>query len=113
MTENRVPIGLRKPWQWIQPKGTTELINRLIEARDFNVHERERENLCSVAAGKIEDMDNENSRLRSELEAVASSGRIWSAKLTAMTKWLDENQHDVWRRGLWDAIALAARGKKP
>ena len=26
------------------------------------------------------------------------------ATLTAMTKWLEENQPDVFRRGLWDAI---------
>lgn len=25
-------------------------------------------------------------------------------KLAAMTKWLDDNQPDVFRRGIWDAI---------
>ena len=67
-TPNRIPVGLRKPWQWIQPKTTSEIITRLIEASDFMVHERERENLCSVAAGKIRTMDKDlaaaNERLR-------------------------------------------------
>ena len=61
---DKIPIGLRKPWRWVQPQTTTELINRLIEARDFNVHERERENLCSVAAAKITEMDDELVSLR-------------------------------------------------
>jgi len=67
-TPNRIPVGLRKPWQWFQPETTSELITRLIEASDFLVHERERENLCSVAAAKIRTLDEDlaaaNERLR-------------------------------------------------
>jgi len=67
-TPNRIPVGLRKPWQWFQPETTSELITRLIEASDFLVHERERENLCSVAAAKIRTLDKDltaaNERLR-------------------------------------------------
>lgn len=29
------------------------------------------------------------------------------AKLTAIVKWLEANQQDVFKRGLWDAIAAA------
>ena len=42
-------IGLRKPWSWVQPKSREELIQRLFEAREYAVPERERENLCSMA----------------------------------------------------------------
>lgn len=42
-------LGLRRPWQWVQPKDRAELIQRLLEAREYAVHERERENLCSMA----------------------------------------------------------------
>ena len=44
-----LPIGLRKPWVWVQPKNREELIQRLLDAREYAVPERERENLCSVA----------------------------------------------------------------
>ncbi len=45
--------GLARPWRWIQPKGTDEILRRLLDARDLNVLERERENMCSVAHGEI------------------------------------------------------------
>ena len=45
--------GLAKPWAWIQPKNDAELVRRLCQARDYRVHERERENLCSVAASRL------------------------------------------------------------
>ena len=45
--------GLAKPWCWIQPKGTDEILRRLLDAREFSVDERERENMCSVAHGEI------------------------------------------------------------
>ena len=48
--------GLARPWIWIQPKTDAELIHRLIEAREYAVHERERENLCSVAAGRLREL---------------------------------------------------------
>ena len=46
--------GLAVPWVWIQPRTDDELIERLIQAREYNVHELERENLCSVAAGRLQ-----------------------------------------------------------
>ena len=45
-----LPPGLRKPWAWIQPIGIDNLIARLQDARDLAVPDRERENLCSMAA---------------------------------------------------------------
>lgn len=48
--------GLAKPWAWIQPNDDAELIDRLLQAADYNVHERERENLCSVAAHRLKDL---------------------------------------------------------
>ena len=61
-------IGLRSPWAWVQPRDTAEIKQRLLEARDFMVHERERENMCSVAHGEIE-------RLERELTAERERGR--------------------------------------
>lgn len=43
-------VGLRTPWKWVQPKNHHELVQRLNEAADLAVPERERENLCKVAA---------------------------------------------------------------
>ena len=48
-----IPVGLRKPWKWIQPKDLDDLIARLHQAADLAVHERERENLCQVAADHL------------------------------------------------------------
>jgi hypothetical protein len=39
-----------------------------------------------------------------EAIALAQSADSRDAKLAAMTKWLEENQPDVFRRGLWDAL---------
>lgn len=49
MNETNLPVSLRKPWAWVQPKNREELIQRLLEAREYAVPERERENLCSMA----------------------------------------------------------------
>ena len=43
------PPGLRKPWAWVQPRNRAELIQRLLDAREYAVPQRERENLCSMA----------------------------------------------------------------
>jgi hypothetical protein len=50
--------GLAQPWRWIQPRNDEELIKRLFEAADYMVHERERENLCSVAAYRLKALTN-------------------------------------------------------
>lgn len=52
-------LGLKKPWTWVEPRGTEELIQRLVEASEYNVHERERENLCSLAAAKIKKLSED------------------------------------------------------
>ncbi len=41
------------PWTWVQPKDQAELLARLAKARDLNVPERERENLCACAHTEI------------------------------------------------------------
>ena len=48
---------------------------------------------------------DELTRLRAE---VAGHERV----LTAMTKWLEKNQPDVWRRGIWDDIYAARAALK-
>lgn len=50
-------IGLRKPWAWVQPKDRAELVQRLLEAREYDVPPRERENLCSMAYEALRDED--------------------------------------------------------
>ena len=39
--------------KWVQPSDRAALLQRLADARDFEVPARERENLCSVAHGEI------------------------------------------------------------
>ena len=48
--------GLAVPWTWIQPRSDAELIERLKQGAEYAVHERERENLCSVAARRIAEL---------------------------------------------------------
>jgi hypothetical protein len=50
--EDKIP-GLAKPWIWIQPKNDADLIRRLIEAREYAVHERERENAMPKPPGRL------------------------------------------------------------
>lgn len=59
MDNDKLPPGLRKPWQWEQPRGDDELLARLRDGFMLAVHERERENLCSVAHGRIKAMREE------------------------------------------------------
>ena len=78
MENNKLPLGLRKPWVWVQPLNPMDLVSRLEEAADLNVHERERENLCSCAAATIRSFvgeqvdinDQENVVLRTALEKI-------------------------------------------
>ena len=65
-------LGLITPWKWVQPTNS-ELVSRLIEARELNVHERERENLCSVAAGRIVALERTNAELVAALQALLSA----------------------------------------
>lgn len=76
---------------------------------------------CSCAADMVESDTGDWVKVE-EVEAAlrcSSAGAqelrhenaIYRAKLVAVTKWLDENQPDVWRRGLCEALA-AAEGKR-
>ena len=56
---NKLPLGLAKPWRWEQPRDDDELLARLHDGFSLAVHERERENLCSVAYGRIKAMRKE------------------------------------------------------
>ena len=44
---------MAEPYVWVQPKDRDDLIRRLALARDLNVPERERENLCSAAIAEL------------------------------------------------------------
>lgn len=46
-------LGLAQPRRWVQPRTDAELIERLRQAAEYAVHERERENLCSTAAARL------------------------------------------------------------
>lgn len=69
----RVPLGLAKPWQWVQPANDADLIARLIEAREYAVHERERENLCSVAAAQLALAEERIGRLEAALPCLQAA----------------------------------------
>ena len=63
------------------------------------------------------DMERQRDELKRELAAAQERAQAAEARveeceriITAMTQWLDQQQPDVFRRGLWDAIA---EGKKP
>lgn len=81
-----MPCGLRDPWTWHQPKDRAELLQRLAEARDLNVNERERENLCSVAHGEIQMLAQDNANLHELLsQAMALINEI-QEKVDAVAK---------------------------
>jgi hypothetical protein len=44
-----------------------------------------------------------------ERDAARDLLELRADQIRAITKWLDDNQHDVWFRGLWDAINAAKR----
>ena len=50
---DKTPPGLRQPWFWVQPRTIGDILNRLTDALEYAVPERERENMCSVAFGTI------------------------------------------------------------
>lgn len=51
------------PWTWVQPKNQAELLTRLADARDLDMTERERENLCACAYTEITRLQREILRL--------------------------------------------------
>lgn len=60
------------------------------------------EQMNKAEAGSAADMDVAARLLRHGIEATEA--------LTAITKWLEANQPDVFRRGLWDAILKVGAG---
>jgi hypothetical protein len=68
-------LGLAKPYAWVQPDGTDEILTRLRDCYEFAVHERERENMCSVAHGEIERLRESNAELLSALVNLALEAR--------------------------------------
>lgn len=63
------------PWQWVQPPDDAALVARLRDARDLAVPERERENLCGVAAGRIAALLSDRARLIAALTDAANKLR--------------------------------------
>ena len=55
-------------WVWKQPKNQDDLLSRLADARDLNVPERERENLCGCAHTEIEGQRAQIAELGQELQ---------------------------------------------
>lgn len=53
MTNAGNPVGLQVPWEWVEPANHADLVQRLQEASEYAVPERERENLCACAARAI------------------------------------------------------------
>ena len=49
---SKIP-GLARPYAWIQPVTYEQLLERLAQAREYAVNERERENLCAVAHDEL------------------------------------------------------------
>lgn len=70
INRNSQPVGLRKPWVWMQPKDQAELVQRLLEAREYAVHERERENLCSMAYEALMIANTTIANLHAEIDRV-------------------------------------------
>jgi len=70
------PPGLHKPWTWIQPRGDQELLARLQDGFLLAVHERERENLCSVAHARIKALLEDRAKL------IAALSQFGNTRLT-------------------------------
>jgi hypothetical protein len=61
----------------------------------------------------VKKLKAEITRLRSELSEATKLVEIRADQVRCMTKWLDDNQPDVWARGIWDSMKAsidAARG---
>jgi chromosome segregation ATPase len=67
------------PWIWVQPKNRDELLTRLADARDLNLPERERENLCACAHAEIVKLVRETNESH-EAEIIALRGRVVAAE---------------------------------
>lgn len=59
--------------------------------------------LAETEAALLDKIAEQSARM-AEVQAHA---RIVEARASAMVRWLDANQPDVWKRGIWDAINAA------
>jgi hypothetical protein len=83
----------------------TDLITRLREAGSTGLDMSPGDPLCAEAADALQ-------ALQSRLEAADKLCETRARQIAAMTKWLDENQRDVWRRGIWDVLNAAIAEKR-
>lgn len=65
--------SIDKPWVWVQPKDRAELLQRLADARDLAVPEKERENLCACAHEALFKAEQE----REKLQALVYVPGVW------------------------------------
>jgi hypothetical protein len=65
----------QEQWTWKQPKDGQELLSRLADARDLDVPERERENLCGCAYTALRQQACELTTVKAEArETIARLG---------------------------------------
>ena len=81
------------PWVWRQPTNQAELLSRLADARDLDVPERERENLCACAHEEIV-------RLRGQADIWATQRASYLEDLRSGDRALDDAKAETAR--LWE-----------
>jgi hypothetical protein len=113
------------PWTWVQPKNRDELLTRLADARDLNLPERERENLCACAYTEILKLVHETND-QHEAEIIALRKRtiaaetelarvkpVWEAEVARLQR---ENERLIKALSVWmDArgINVVLKGATP
>ena len=67
----------------------------------------------TTCLARIAALESDLTRARKERDAALARTAQVERIVKAMNKWLEDNQEDVFRRGIWDAIleALDERGK--
>lgn len=85
------------PWVWRQPTDQADLLARLADARDWDVPERERENLCACAHTEI-------TRLLGQADTWETQRASYLEDLRAGDRALDEAKAEIERVwGLYEA----------
>ena len=87
----------------ITPVKSDDLIMRGVEGEEYPIG-RELFNR-TYRLGETESPDDELTRLRAEVDQ-------HKATIKAMTLWLEVNQRDVWKRGIWESIDAARAALK-
>ena len=69
--------------------------------------------MCDCTACKVHQLESDLAEARKERDAALARTAQVERIVKAMNKWLEDNQEDVFRRGIWDAILEAQdeRGK--